>query len=61
MIPGLYTYFGSAAATQPAAVAQLDARPTGDQKVAGSTLQGQQHSFMEYDHEIFSTGILSFR
>ena len=31
-------------------------RPTGDQEVAGST---PQHSFVEIDHEIFSTVILS--
>ena len=39
-------------------------RPTGDQEVAGSTPtphpRGRQHSFMEIDHEIFSTVILSF-
>ena len=35
-------------------------RPTGDQKVAGSTPRlGRQHSFVEIDHEIFSTVILS--
>ena len=28
-------------------VAQLDARPTGDQEVAGSTPPGRQHSFVE--------------
>ena len=27
--------------------------PTGDQEVAGSTLPGQQLSFVEIDHEIF--------
>ena len=37
----------------PASVAQLDARPTGDQEVVGST------PAMEIDHEIFSTVILS--
>ena len=36
-----------------------DARPTGDQKVAGSTPLGQHHSFVEIEHEIFSTVILS--
>ena len=40
--------------TGPASVAQLDARPTGDQVVAG-----RQHSFLEIDQEIFSTVILS--
>ena len=35
-------------------------RQTGDQEVAGSTpRQGWQHSFVEIDHEIFSTVILS--
>ena len=35
-------------------------RPTGDQEVAGSTPHwGRQHSFVEIDHEIFSTVILS--
>ena len=44
----------------PASVAQLDERPTGDQEVAGSTpRRGRQHSFVEIDHEIFSTVILS--
>ena len=33
--------------------------PTRDQEVVGSTPQGRQHSFMEIDHEIFSTVILS--
>ena len=40
-------------------MAQLDARPTGDQEVAGSTPPGRQHSFVEIDREIFSTVILS--
>ena len=43
----------------PASVALLDARPTGDQEVAGSIPSGRQHSFMEIDHEILSTVILS--
>ena len=38
---------------------QWDARSTGDQEVAGSTLLGWQHSFMEIDHEIFSMIILT--
>ena len=43
---------------QPALVAQMR-RPTGDQEVAGSTpARGQQHSFVEIDHEIFSMVIL---
>ena len=44
--------------SKPASVAQLHARPTGDQEVAGSTPPGRQHSFVETDHEIFSTVIL---
>ena len=51
--------FGALSGALPAPVAQLDARPTGDQVVAGSTPAGQQHSFVEIDHEIFSTFILS--
>ena len=31
----------------PASVAELDAYPTGDQRVAGSTPPGRQHSFVE--------------
>ena len=43
----------------PALVAQLDAHPTGDQEVAGSTpARGRQHFFVEIDHELFSTAIL---
>ena len=42
-------------------MAQLDARPSGDQEVAGSTLLGRQHSFMAIDHEIYSKAILSLR
>ena len=39
---------------------QLDARPTGDQEVAGSNpRRGRRHSFVEIDYEIFSTAILS--
>ena len=40
-------------------VGLLDARPTGDQEVAGSTSGGSANSFVEMDHEIFSTVILS--
>ena len=36
-----------------ASVAQLDARPTGDQKGAGSTPPGRQHSLVEIDLETF--------
>ena len=43
-----------------ALVAQLDVRPTGNYEVAGSTPTGSAtQSFMEIDHEIFSTVILS--
>ena len=45
---------------QPALVAPLEVCPSVDQEVAGSTLTGQQHQFVEIDHEIFSTVILSF-
>ena len=41
-------------------MAQLVARPTGNQEVVGSTWPGRQHSFMEIEHEIFATVILSF-
>ena len=34
--------------------------PTGDQEIAGSTPIGSATSFVEIDHEIFSTVILSF-
>ena len=37
-------------------------RPTGDQEAGGRGFnphRGRQHSFVEIDHEIFSTGILS--
>ena len=40
-------------------MAQLDACPTGDHGVAGSILLGWQYSFLEIDHEILSTVILS--
>ena len=40
-------------------MAQLDAGPTEDQEIAGSTPSGWQHSFVEIDHEILSMGILS--
>ena len=39
--------------------AQLDPIPTGDEEVAGSTPPGRQWSFVEIDHEIFSTVVLS--
>ena len=39
-------------------MAQLDARPTGDQEVAASTPAGSA-TFIVIDHEIFSTVILS--
>ena len=35
-------------------------RPTGDQEITCSTPErGRQHSFVEIDHELFSTVILS--
>ena len=37
----------------PASVAQLDARPTGDQEVVGSTPTPGRRCFVEIDHEIF--------
>ena len=40
-------------------MAQLDTRPTGDQEVAGSIPAGSEYSFVEIDHEIFSSVILS--
>ena len=45
--------------SKPALVAQLDACLTEEQEVAGSILGDQQHSFVEIDHEIFSTVFLS--
>ena len=41
---------------QLASVAQLDARPTGDQEVAGSTPLRLATFFLEIDHEIFFYG-----
>ena len=35
----------------PVSLAQLDARPAGDQEVAGSTPLGRQHSFVEIDQD----------
>ena len=43
----------------PASVAQLDARPTGDQELRVRPPRVRKHSFVEIDHEIFSTVILS--
>ena len=40
-------------------MAHLDAHPTGDQEILGSTPGGRHHSFVEIDHEIFSMVILS--
>ena len=42
-----------------ALVAQWDSHPTGDPEVAGSILLVRQPYFIEIDHEIFSTVILS--
>ena len=44
----------------PASAAQLDARPTGDQEVAGSTPAEVGNILSRrFDHEIFSMAILS--
>ena len=43
---------------RPALMAQWDACPTGDENVAGDPHQVWQHSFLEYDHEIFSSVII---
>ena len=44
----------------PALVAQLDALPTGDQEVAGSTTAKVGNILLwRFDHEIFSTFVLS--
>ena len=40
-------------------MAQLDARPTDDQKAAGWTPQGLEYTFVGIDRAIFSTVILS--
>ena len=40
-------------------MAQLDALLTGDQEVVARPPLGRQHSFVEIDHEIFSTVIHS--
>ena len=45
----------------PALVAQLDACPTGVQEVAGSIPAWWATFFVENDHEIFSTIILSLQ
>ena len=45
---------------EPASVAQLDARPTGDQEVAGSTPARSATFFRgNFDHELFSMVIPS--
>ena len=44
---------------RPASVAQLDARPTRPGGRGFDPRRGRQHSFVEIDHEIFSTVILS--
>ena len=43
----------------PTSVAQLDARPAGDQRSRVTPRQGRQHSFVMIDQEITSTVILS--
>ena len=56
----VYTFLFNIATHQPASVAQLDApsdwRPGGR---GFNPSRGRQHSFVEIDHEIFSTVILS--
>ena len=42
-----------------ALVAQLDRRPTEDQEAVGLTHAGSANSFVDIDHEIFSTVIRS--
>ena len=45
---------------KPASDAQLDARPTGDQKVAGSTpAESENILSLRFAHEIFFTAIFS--
>ena len=44
----------------PTSVAQLDARPTVDQEVAGLTPAGSATFFRGFDNEIFSKVIFSF-
>ena len=44
----------------PALVVQLDVCPTDDQYVAGSPSPGQQHSFVEIDHENFQWSFSPF-
>ena len=54
----MFSYFS----IKPASVAQLDARPAGDQEITGSIPAGFGtfcHSFVEIDHEIFSAVFLS--
>ena len=55
-----FLYFSFLTSTYPASVAQLDApsdwRPGG---CGFNPRRGRQHSFVEIDHEIFSTVILS--
>ena len=43
----------------PASVAQLDARPTGDRRSRVRPPSRPAHSFVEIDHEIISTVILT--
>ena len=52
------TKYSSSITPVPTLVTQLDVRLTGGQEVAGWTLPGRQHSFVEIDNEIFSTVIL---
>ena len=52
---------GKQTGSWPASVAQLDARPTGNQEITGWTPSDRQHSFVEINHEIFSMVFSPFR
>ena len=54
-----YTFYTLLPLKGLALVAQLDARPIGDQDVMFNPRRGPQHSLLETDHEIFSMVILS--
>ena len=56
----LLTYILNAFIELPASVAQLDARPIGDQEIAGSIPRHVGNIFF-IDYEIFTKAISSFR
>ena len=58
-IPFLFEPIDALVTFMPVSMAQLDARPTGDQKVAVRFPPGRQHSFLYIDHEMFYTVIFS--